>query len=191
MQAIATARNGPPDCDRFELDATVLRAYRDGVMLRAWDIGDEAAPLHAEIARLEADKKMADDAVRAASKISDETLTHLIASRRWEEESAGTDAKLADGRTVRVMTDATSQSKLTGLLVVASAQPISVQWKCADGTFASLTSADVPLMAGAVFAHVQKCFAREAELLATLATIEPDASNERRVFADAAKQFWP
>ena len=57
LQAIVSARNGPSNCDRFELEDTVLRA--GGF---AWDIGAEAAPLHAEIARLTAEKEAADAA---------------------------------------------------------------------------------------------------------------------------------
>jgi hypothetical protein len=66
LAAIVAARNGPPDCDRFELEDTVLRAYRDGAMVGAWDIGAEAAPLHAEIARLTEEKRVADEAAEAA-----------------------------------------------------------------------------------------------------------------------------
>jgi hypothetical protein len=59
LAALVSARNGPPDCERFELEDTVLRA--GGF---AWDIGSEAAPLHAEIARLTEEKRAADEAAR-------------------------------------------------------------------------------------------------------------------------------
>jgi hypothetical protein len=53
LQAIVTERNGPVNCDRFEFEDTVLRA--GGL---AWPLPDaEAAPLHAEIARLTAEKE--------------------------------------------------------------------------------------------------------------------------------------
>ena len=60
LQGIVTARGGPANCDRYELEDSVLRA--GGF---AWDIGAEASPLHAEIARLTAEKAADDAAERA------------------------------------------------------------------------------------------------------------------------------
>lgn len=74
-------------CERFELEDGVLRACG-----YAWPIGDEAAaPLHAEIARLDAEKKATDAAAAANAAISDETLTNRIIWRRREEQEKGTE----------------------------------------------------------------------------------------------------
>lgn len=171
--------------ETIELQQTVIRA--GGL---AWDIGDEAAaPLHAEIARLTAEKAVADAAAAAEAAISDETLRGRIAMRRWEEETKGVTVDLGGGRKLPVMTDATSQAKLTGLMVIASAQPIALQWKGSDGAFLDITNADVPLMAGAVFAHVQACFGREAALVAALESVA--TVDERAAFVPVVEQFWP
>lgn len=184
LQSLVTSCGGPPNCARFELEDTVLRA--GGF---AWDIGsDAAAPLHAEIARLTAEKEAADAAAAAEDAISDETLKARIAMRRWEQESAGCEVTLAGEPTFRIKTDAESQGKLTGLLVVASAQPVAVSWKGADCAFHSITNADVPVMVAAVFGHVQACFAREAALLETLAATVPEG---RPAFIAVIDQFWP
>lgn len=184
LQCLVAARNGPANCDRFELEDTVLRA--GGF---AWDIGSEAAaPLHAEIARLTEEKEAADAAAAAEAAISDETLKARIAMRRWEQESSGCEVTLGELPAFRIKTDPESQSKLTGLLVVSSAQPVAVSWKDADGAFHAITNADVPVMVAAVFGHVQACFDREAALLETLAAT---ASEDRPAFIAVIDQFWP
>lgn len=181
LQSLVTSLGGPADCDRFELEDTVLRAGG-----YAWDIGaDAAAPLHAEIERLTAEKEAAEEAARNAPPTK-ESLRERIAQRRWEEETKGVTVDLGAGRSLPLMTDATSQAKLTGLMVVASAQPIAVSWKGSDGSFLDITNADVPAMVGAVFSHVQVCFAREAELLEALAAAEDTAA-----FAEIVDAFWP
>jgi hypothetical protein len=62
--AIAQARGYTGTADRYELEDTVLRG--GGF---AWDIGSEAAPLHAEIARLTSEKAAADAAARAQAEL--------------------------------------------------------------------------------------------------------------------------
>jgi len=68
--AIAASR-GPVGAAAYELtpecDGAVLYAYSDGRMVRAWDIGSEAAPLQAQAAQLIADKAAADEAARIAA----------------------------------------------------------------------------------------------------------------------------
>ena len=59
--AAIVAKLGGPVAAKYELEDTVLRA--GGF---AWDIGSEAAPLHAQIAEILAAKKAADDAAEAA-----------------------------------------------------------------------------------------------------------------------------
>jgi hypothetical protein len=56
LAALCHAR-GVPSPEKFELEDTVLRAPP-----YAWDIGDEAAPLHAQIAEIKAAKQAADEA---------------------------------------------------------------------------------------------------------------------------------
>ena len=72
LDAIAIARCRQTGA-RYELEDTVLRGI-------GWaeDIGAEAAPLHAEIARLTAEKRVADEAAEAA-RIADE----LANPRPW------------------------------------------------------------------------------------------------------------
>lgn len=180
LQAIVTERGGPANCDHFELDDTVLRAGG-----YAWDIGEAiAAPLHAQIAAIEAQRE-ADRIAAENAPPTKEALKSRIAWRRWEEESAGAPVTL-NGETWTIKSDPESQAKLTGLLVVASAQPIAVKWKDSAGAFHDITNADVPTMVGAVFSHVQACFAREAELLAELESTTDTAS-----FSATVDAFWP
>jgi len=67
------AKRGGPVADKYELEDTVLRCGG-----YAWDIGTEAAPLHAQIAKLLAAKKTADEAAEAA-RVADE----LANPRPW------------------------------------------------------------------------------------------------------------
>ena len=114
-----------------------------------------------------------------------ERLAARIAERRWEEETRGVTVDLGQGRTVDVATDNTSQSKLTGLLVVASGRPINLGWKGQNGRFVAIDNQDVGVMATAVFSHVQSCFAREAELLAGL-----EHTQNLPAFEAAVEAFW-
>lgn len=180
LQTLVTDRGGPANCDKFELDDTVLRAGG-----YAWDIGDAlAAPLHAQIAAIKAQRE-ADRIAAENAPPTKEALKARIAWRRWEEESTGAPVTL-NGETWTIKSDPESQAKLTGLLVVASAQPISVKWKDSAGSFHDITNADVSVMVGSVFGHVQSCFAREADLLAAL-----EAATDTKAFASVVDAFWP
>ncbi len=92
-----------------------------------------------------------------------------IATRRWEVESGGVDITLSNNRIIKLATDEVSQGKLTGLTLIASSQPISIQWKGYDGNFTLIDNTDVQVMAAAMFNHVQNSFLREQQLLADLA----------------------
>jgi len=181
LASIVTSRGGLPT-DHYELEDTVLRAGS-----YAWDIGGEASPLHNEISSILAAKAAADAALAAAPPTI-ESLKSQIAQRRWEEESKGTTVDFGDGRVLSVMTDSTSQSKLTGLLVVASSQPIAVKWKGSNGMFLAISNPDVLKMATAVFTHVQTCFGRESQLLDLLDAVPEDG---RVAFQSVINQFWP
>lgn len=171
---------GLPLSGKYELDDTVLRAPP-----YAADIGELAAPLWEQINAIDAAAEAARIAAENAPPTK-EALKQRIAWRRWEVESGGAQVTLANGDTFTIKTDAESQSKLTGLLVVASAQPVSVKWKDAAGEFHTIGNADVLAMVAAVFSHVQACFAREAELLAQL-----EATTDTAAFSAVVEAFWP
>jgi hypothetical protein len=171
---------GLPTAGHYELDDTVLRAPP-----YAADIGEMAAPLWQQINAIDAAAEAARIAAENAPPTK-EALKQRIAWRRWEEESGGAQVTLANNDTFTIKTDAESQSKLTGLLVVSSAQPVSVQWKDAAGEFHTLGNADVLVMVSAVFSHVQACFAREAELLVQL-----ESTTDTAAFSTVVEAFWP
>lgn len=68
-----------------------------------------------------------------------------------------------------IATDDVSQARITGAALAALADPSAeIRWKLPDGRFVQLTASQVLAIAGAVRAHVQACFDREAELQAAL-----------------------
>ena len=110
------------------------------------------------------------------------SLLARLAERRWEVETGG----VAIGG-MRVATD--DRSKL--LLVNAAAKAredstYTVRWKIGPGTFITLDAAALIAVEAAVFAHVQRCFAREAELSGQI-----DAAEELTELAAAVESFWP
>jgi len=64
LAALSSLR-GVSGCERFELEDTILRAAGF-----AWDIGAEAAPLHAQIQAILDAKEQADAEARAAAEIA-------------------------------------------------------------------------------------------------------------------------
>ena len=75
---------------------------------------------------------------------------------------------------VPIHTDEISQTRITGAAVAAIMDAdYSVQWKAADGTFVTLSAAQVIGIASAVRAHVQAAFDREAELRAAVLAGDP------------------
>lgn len=89
--------------------------------------------------------------------------------------TARRDRAIAAGLTMNglaIATDDISQSRIMGAALSAMLDPgYSVQWKTPAG-FVTLDAVTVLALAGAIRAHVQACFDREAELLAALAASE-------------------
>lgn len=85
----------------------------------------------------------------------------VLAARRYEAEIAGT-----IWSSHPVATDRQSQALVMGALLATMQNPAAtVEWKMKDGTFVTLTAADVEAMAQAVRAHVQAAFANEKALV--------------------------
>jgi hypothetical protein len=113
-----------------------------------------------------------------------EQLLARVSWRRWEVETGGVVVPLSGGRSVHLATDATSQGKLTGLLLIASSQPVSVNWKGSDGVFTIIDNADVMAMASAAFGHVSFC---ERRLLG----IGGDDLADVMALSGMVERFWP
>lgn len=68
---------------------------------------------------------------------------------------------------IKVATDRQSQAMISGACLMAQANPaFTTQWKAEDGTFVTITAAEIVAMAQAVAAHVSACFSTEAALVA-------------------------
>ena len=105
------------------------------------EVTEEAAPPAPTLAEIKAAKKA------------------QLAAARYAAEIAGIEVS---GATVR--TDRDSQALITGAALAATQDPdYSVVWK-AEGGFVTLTAEQIIAAAQAVRAHVEACFAREAEL---------------------------
>lgn len=116
------------------------------------------------------------DAIAARSK---ESLTAYAAAKRFEVETGGI---VVAGQ--RIDTSRESQSMISGAYALVSANSAPIRFKAASG-WVTLSPADVQAVAFAVGAHVQTCFAIEAEL-----SEEIDAGTVTDVAAiDAAE--WP
>ena len=87
-----------------------------------------------------------------------------IAAARFQAETGGVEIQ-----GMRIPTDRQSQGMITGAALQASLDPAYVcQWKTAGG-FVTLDAAAILAVAGAVRAHVQAQFDREAELAGAVA----------------------
>lgn len=86
-----------------------------------------------------------------------------------------------------VATDRGSQALINGAFNLVSAKPETIVRFKAGGGFVSLDAAAVAIIATEVGEHVQRCFAREAEVVAAIAagTIATKAEVDA-AFADAA-----
>ena len=137
--------------DGFSYVDQLGRTYRSGAEPSAEDAIDAVA--HPATRALEPRRA----ALRARAK-----------QRRREVEEGG--ITLPNG--AQIDTDNTSQSKLDGALSLASLSGLGAQfetkWKCADGTFRTVTQSDLIALALAVGTHVQACFQREAALSAAI-----------------------
>jgi hypothetical protein len=107
LATIVVARGGPADCDRYELEDTVLRAGG-----YAWDIGELAAPLHAQIAQLLADKVAADEAARLAAE------SNPSPEQIWWTKLNGTITDAPTGISIRASEEV--RNILTGQLVMVT-----------------------------------------------------------------------
>ncbi len=91
-------------------------------------------------------------------------LKAYAAAKRYVVETAG----ITVGG-VAVRTDRASQATLTGAFNYAQQNPAAIiKWKTATGVFVDLDAATVTAVANAVGAHVQACFAKEAEVAAAI-----------------------
>lgn len=130
-------------------------------------------------AALAADLKGKDDALLAQvfaawgdePTIDDELVPTFeeLKAAKYDEIAASRYAAETGGCTVNGMTIATdrgSQALLTAAVVMARMDPeFKTRWKCADGRFVSLDAMQLRAIGDAVTAHVEACFAREAELV--------------------------
>lgn len=86
-------------------------------------------------------------------------LLARLADVRYQHETGGIVVNGAE-----VKTDRESQGTITGAYARAISDPATtVKWK-ADNGFVTLDADAIKMFGGAVFDHVQGCFAREAEL---------------------------
>lgn len=108
---------------------------------------------------------------------------NLLAAERYRRETAGL---IVDGHTV--LTDRQSQALITGAhaLALAEGPGFATRFKTADG-FVTLDQAQVIALAVAVGRHIQACFAREAEIAATVAA----ARTVAEVRAVDLESGWP
>jgi len=108
--------------------------------------------------------------------ITAEAKAERVKARELDRITARRNAALSSGATiggVSIHTDDVSQQRIVGAALAATLDPeITVNWKCADGTFVTLDASTIIAIAQAVRAHVQCCFDREAELLDALAAGE-------------------
>lgn len=115
LDSIAATR-GLIGADSYELtpagDGAVLYAYVAGRMVRAWDIGPEAAPLQAQAAQLIADKAAADEAARIAAEAN--PSPEVI----WWQKLNGTITDATTG--IEISASESVRNILTGQLVLVS-----------------------------------------------------------------------
>jgi hypothetical protein len=92
-------------------------------------------------------------------------LTAYAAFVRYAKETGGITVS-----GVAMPTDRETQTQLAGANSYVQATPsATIQWKLANGSFVSLSAAQISAIATAVAAHVQACFAAEATLVAGIA----------------------
>ena len=101
------------------------------------------------------------------------TLDHagLKACAREKRKSviAGGCTVTVDGIAMPVWADADTISALTGLSLMASANPaLTASWKARDGQFYDLTAADITTLATGVATFVQAAFAAESAVVADI-----------------------
>lgn len=89
-----------------------------------------------------------------------QSLLAELAAKRWDRETAGV---TVEGMPIK--TDRESQALLTTVYFKAKLDPnFTVVWKAAPGVHVPVTGTQLVEVGDVAFAHVQACFAREAEL---------------------------
>ena len=87
-------------------------------------------------------------------------LLAYAANARFNKEIAGL---TVDGSAIA--TDRGTQAQVTGAYNFLTANPsLTLQWKAADGSWATVNLAAITAIANAIAGHVQACFAAEATL---------------------------
>lgn len=104
-----------------------------------------------------------------------------VANARWKAETGG----ITVGG-ITVFTDDRSKMMLMGARVHATTDPgFTTPWKTSDGSFVILDAATITALSNAVLAHVNACFAREAEVQAAILEEEVTTTAEiDEAFAD-------
>jgi len=155
----------------LEVDATIAAGYRQDFSqgsetARGWQIVDGVArPILAAIPGPTV-----------------ESLSSRLAQRRWEEETGG-----VDFASINVATDDRSKLMLLGAADQARRDSgFTTRWKT-DAGWIELNATQLVAAADAVRAHVQACFAREAELADQLQVEGADLT----ALQSAIEQFWP
>lgn len=118
--------------------------------------------VYAEVMAVWGDAPTVEDEVIPAPSINDKKKAkrNEIAAARYVAETGGIEV---DG--VTIATDRGSQALLTAAVVTARLDlEFKTRWKCANGRFVTLDAMQLRAIGDAVIAHVEACFAREAEL---------------------------
>ncbi len=104
------------------------------------------------------------EASRAPAPPTVAELQAYASDKRWRKETGG----ITVGE-ITVSTDDRSKMMLMGARVHAASDPgFTTQWKTTDGSFAILDATTINALSAAVLAHVDACFAREAEVQAAI-----------------------
>lgn len=94
------------------------------------------------------------------------TLQEYAAAKRWEKEVGGI---VVNG--IPVATDDRSKIMITGIHNAAKGDPeFTTRWKCPDGSFVEVDSANAIAIGEAVLTHIACCFAVEESVQSELAT---------------------
>lgn len=92
------------------------------------------------------------------------TLPEYAADKRWRVENGG-----IYFHGIHIATDDRSKTMIMGARIKSNIDPnYTVGWKGADGTFFTITAAQIIAISDAVLAHVDSCFATEAEIISAI-----------------------
>lgn len=151
-----------------EIDGIGRRAYINNTYGRADLLADctahEAKDVYADVMAIWGETPTVPDEPRPPKPTLDERKVQKkteIAAARYAAETGGC---TVDG--ITIATDRGSQALLTAAVVTARLDlEFKTRWKCADGRFVTLDAMQLRAIGDAVIAHVEACFAREAELV--------------------------